>query len=50
MSAERPSTAPRRTDLVLSVLLPAAVIGLGVALSVGGGIDGLVALCLGAIR
>lgn len=48
--ADHPKPAARRSDLVLSVVLPLAVIGLGVALSVGGGLDGLVALCVNAFR
>jgi hypothetical protein len=47
--ADLPKPAIRRSDLVLSVVLPLAVIGLGVALSAGG-LDGLVALCVGAFR
>ncbi|HUG61057.1 MAG TPA: hypothetical protein VMP03_04390 [Methylomirabilota bacterium] len=41
----------RRSDLVLSVALPLAVIGLGVALSVGAeGIGAFVDLCLAPFR
>ena len=51
--APRPGeTAPprRRGDLVLSVLLPLAVIGLGVALSVGqDGLAAVVDLCLSVL-
>jgi hypothetical protein len=47
-----PQTPPqaRRSDLLLSVLLPAMIIALGVAMSVGTeGIAAVVDLCLGAI-
>jgi hypothetical protein len=53
MNVTPPPTGPRarRSDLVLSVLLPAAVIGLGVALSVGTErISAFVDLCLSVIR
>jgi hypothetical protein len=48
-----PETPPRalRSDLVLSVLLPAIIIALGVAMSIGTeGIAAVVDLCLGAVR
>lgn len=44
------SPAPRRSDLVLSVLLPLAVIGLGVALSAGGAGAAFLALCRTALE
>ena len=45
-----PAPPRRRGDLVLSVLLPLAVIGLGVALSVGhDGLAAMVDLCLSVL-
>lgn len=46
-----PPTKARRADLVLSVVLPLAVIGLGVALSVGTDFGpAFVDLCLAPFR
>ena len=47
----RPANRPRRSDLVLSLVLPLAVISLGVALSLGAEpMRAVVDLCLAAIR
>lgn len=50
-SPAAPSGKPRanRSDMVLSVILPLAVIGLGVALSTGGA-SAILDLCLEALR
>ncbi len=46
-----PAGPARRSDLVLSVALPLAIIALGVALSVGSeGVAAFVDLCLAALR
>jgi len=53
MDAAPPPTdrpAARRSDLVLSVLLPLAVIGLGVALSAGGAGAAFLDLCRTALE
>jgi len=46
------AAAPPKSDLWLSVVLPASVIALGLAASIGvaGGVDALLALCSSALR
>lgn len=46
----RPEAASRRSDLVLSVVLPLAVIAVGVALSIGGAGSAMLALCRAAFQ